>query len=308
MRLSGRNDAELLLVVLFWAFNVTAAKVALGEMLPLAFNMIRFAGAALLLLAAARWREGSIRIAREDLGRILLLALIGHTIYQLCFVHGLHRTTASSTALIFGSTPVVVAILSRMAGHERIGLAGGGGALLAFYGVFLIVRGRGGGPEAPEGSAGPLLIVAAVVCWSIYTVLSRDLLLRYSPLRVTAVTLSIGALLLLPASVPDLAAQDWGGVSRLSWLATIYSLVFALVISYVLWYRSVKMVGNVRTAVYSNLVPVFGTLFGIWLLDERLTTALGFGAACILAGILLTRAGGRPAAAASATGSRTTAA
>ena len=56
-----------------------------------------------------------------------------------------------------------------------------------------------------------------------------------------------------------------------------------------LWYRSVKKVGNLRTAVYSNLVPVFGTLFGVLLLGERLTAGLGMGAACILGGIVLTR-------------------
>ena len=78
-------------------------------------------------------------------------------------------------------------------------------------------------------------------------------------------------------------------MSSVAWAGLVYSFLFALVISYILWYRSVKKVGNLRTAVYSNLVPVFGTLFGVWLLGDRLTPGLGLGAACILLGIVLTR-------------------
>ena len=78
-------------------------------------------------------------------------------------------------------------------------------------------------------------------------------------------------------------------VTGAGWAATGYSFVFALVIAYILWYRSVHKVGNIRTAVYSNLVPVIGTLAGWIFLGERLYPALGLGAAAIFAGIVLTR-------------------
>ena len=280
-------------VVLFWAFNVTVVKVALREMSPLAFNIIRFAGASLLLLALTRWLEGSIAVARRDLAIFTALGVIGHTIYQLFFILGLARTTASSTSLIFGCTPIVVGLLSRLAGHEKAGPGAAAGALLAFCGVFLIAR---AGAAQPEASAAPgshamgnLLIMAAVLCWSLYTVMSKRLLDIYSPLRVTAVTLSIGALLMVPAAVPDLIRQDWASVSARTWAGLCYSSLFALVVSYVIWYRSVKQVGNVRTAIYSNLVPVFGALCGVLLLGEKVTPGLGFGGACILGGIALTR-------------------
>jgi len=291
----GRNDVELLMVVLFWAFNVTVVKMALREMEPLAFNIIRFLCAAVVLLVTTRLAEGSLGVRRDDVPRILLLGVVGHTVYQIGFVYGLARTTASSTALIFGSTPVVVAILSRLAGHERIGFAGAAGAAAAFYGVTLIVRGTAsaGAQASPGGGevAGDLLILVAVLCWSTYTVLSRDLLVRYSPLRITTLTLAFGTVLLVPASVPDLLRQDWSTVSATTWVGLSYSFLFALVISYVLWYRSVRKVGNLRTAIYSNLVPVFGTLFGVVLLGDRLTASLWLGAGLILSGIVLTRLG-----------------
>jgi O-acetylserine/cysteine efflux transporter len=286
-----RNDVELLAVVFFWGFNFVAVKVGLSEIAPLAYNAVRFFCAALILLSLTRLREGPIVIQRGDRGRLILLGFLGHAVYQICFIEGLSRTTASSAALIFGSTPMVVAMMSRLAGHERFGWRAAAGVLLGFLGIYFVVAGGGGWRAATleGGIAGNLMIFAAVLCWSTYTVLARELLRRYSPLRVTATALGIGALILIPVAVPQTLRQNWSAVSPVAWGGLIYSFLFALVISYVLWYRSVKRVGNLRTAVYSNLVPVVGTLFGVWLLGDRLTPWLGLGAACILTGIILTR-------------------
>ena len=298
-----RNDVELLAVVLFWALNLPVVKIGLREVEPLAYNVVRFACASLVLLALTGLREGTLAVRREDWGRMILLGVVGHTLYQIGFIEGLARTTASSCALLFGCTPVVVAVLSRLAGHERIRPAGALGALLGFYGIVLIVGGGGGtgegsaaGPGESAGRVlGNLLIVLAVLCWSCYTVLARAMLQRYSPLKVTALSLSFGALMLVPPALPSVLRQDWRAVSAPTWAGLAYSFLFALVVSYVLWYRSVKQVGNLRTSVYSNLVPVFGTLFGVWFLGERLTPGLWLGAACILGGILLTRLGRKAA-------------
>lgn len=298
---SMRNDLELFAIVLIWGFNVTVVKVGLGEMEPLAYNLVRFLGASTVLLGVA-WRlEGTLAVRREDLGRLILLGVVGHTIYQICFIEGLARTTASSASILFGSSPVVIGLMSRLAGHERIRPAGAAGALLGFYGVYLIVAGGAGaagapadgatpgGPPAAGAMAGNLLIVVAVVCWGAYTVLARGLLQRYSPLKVTALTLALGTPMLIPPAVPQMLRQDWGAISALTWAGLVFSLLFALVIAYVVWYRSVRLVGNLRTAIYSNLVPVFGTLFGVWLLHDRLNAGLALGAACILGGIVMTR-------------------
>ena len=287
----SHTDVEMLAVVLLWAFNLTVAKPALEEIAPQAFNIIRFVAASGILLILTRVLDGPIRIRREDWGRLALRGFVGHTVYQICFIEGLARTAASSVALIFGATPVIVGLMSHLTKHERIRLAGAFGTLLGFFGVYMVVQGRSGGAGVAGGStlAGNLLIVGAIICWSTYTVAARGLLQRYSPLRVTALTIPFGLLFMVPLAVPPFIAQDWSAVSIGAWLRLTYATVFALVLCYTLWYRSVKKAGNIRTAVYTNLVPVFGTFFGVWLLDERLTARIWIGAACILGAIILTR-------------------
>jgi drug/metabolite transporter (DMT)-like permease len=283
------NDLGLMAVVLIWGLNLTVVKLALNEVAPLAFNGVRFTLAAVTLLALLKLYGESYGSPLRDALWLVGAGLLGHTAYQIFFIEGIARTTASHAALIFGISPVVVALLSMLLGHERVGGAGWGGAALAFAGVYIIIAGKApaGGPE--PSLSGDLLVLVAAVCWCLYTVLARPLLARHSPLKVTAVSMAWGVLAMLPFCAPPMAGQEWGRVSLGTWGATLYSCLFALVLAYVLWYRSVHKVGNVRTAVYSNLVPVTGTLAGWLILGERIYPALGVGAAAIFGGIALTR-------------------
>lgn len=286
----GRHDLELLAVVVFWGLNLTVAKFGLTEMAPLAFNFIRVAAAtgALLAVLAAR-REGTPAWRRGDALRMALLGLVGHAAYQILFIEGLARTTATHAALIFGLTPILVALLSHALGHERIGARMWAGASLAFGGVYVIIAGMPppGGPEPTP--AGDLLILAATVCWAVYTTLSRPVLARHMPLRMTALTMAWGCLFLAPVSALPVISQDWLSVTGTGWASMTYGIFFPLVFAYLLWYRAIRAVGSFRTALYSNLVPVTGALTGWLVLGERLYPALGLGALAIFSGILLSR-------------------
>jgi drug/metabolite transporter (DMT)-like permease len=285
----SRTDIELLTVVVFWGLNFTVAKFALAEMTPLAFNGLRVTLAATVLMTIHLLRRGPAPTSLRDRAWMMGLGLIGHTAYQLFFIEGLARTTATHSALIYGVTPVLVALLSLLFGHEQIVPATWGGALLAFGGVYLIMAGIPPAVGPAASWTGDLLILAAAACWSLYTVLSRSLLSRHSPLKLTAVTMAWGSLFLIPLSARAMITEPWSSIGPGAWAATGYGIFFPLVFAYLLWYRAIRSVGSVRTAVYSNLVPVTGALAGWLILGERLYPALGVGAAAIFLGILLTR-------------------
>jgi drug/metabolite transporter (DMT)-like permease len=284
------NDLGLVAVVLIWGFNLPVVKIALRQFEPLSFNAVRFVLAALLLLLLLlRRRDESPRTSVADMLKLLGLGLLGQTAYQILFIEGIARTTASHTALIFGLTPVLVAILSLLLGHEKVGVAAWTGAALAFGGESLIIAGKAPVEGPTPSLRGDLLVLGAAFCWCLYTVLARPLLARHSPLKVTALSVGWGTLAMLPFCLPAVLRQDWKQVTPTDWLIAVLSSLLALVLAYLLWYRSVKRVGNVRTAVYSNLVPLSGTFAGWLILKERLSPLLALGAAAIFAGIALTR-------------------
>ena len=135
-------------------------------------------------------------------------------------------------------------------------------------------------------------MAAAVCCWAIYTLGSRPLMTRHSPVGVTGLSMAIGTLLYVPAVWPHIRAVNWTAVSRATWIAIVYSALFALCVAYTIWYSAVREIGSARTSIYSNLVPVVAMLSAVMFLGEPLGIRKMAGAAAVLVGVALTRVGG----------------
>jgi len=288
-------DGLLLLMVLIWGANYAVIKSALRELPPQAFNALRMALAS-AVFAAAIAAKGLPRVSRVDWMRLAMLGTVGHFVYQLLFMSGIARTSASNSALIIGCSPVAVSIASALAGHERVPRAQWAGVLLSVIGVYLVV---GAGAEFGGSSiAGDLFTLGAVCCWAVYTVGSRPLLARYSPLTVTGMTMLAGTALYLPASAGQLAQIAWGRVPWWAWTATALSALLALNAAYLIWYTSVQRIGNVRTSAYSNFIPLIAMAVAAATLGEPIGPSKLAGAGAILAGVAITRIAARRQAAA----------
>lgn len=283
-------DLALVGMAIVWGSNFTVIKAALRQLPEAGFNALRMVLASALFLALLA-RGGGLRAAVRDLTpsdwiRLVALALIGHTLYQWLFMAGVARTSVANSSLIFGCTPVTVAILSAARGHERIGPVRWAGVFLSLAGVYLVVSQR-----AQHGASrfGDLLVVGAMISWAVYTIGSRTMLTRHSPLVVTGVTMTIGTAFYSPFGIPSLVDLDWGSVHPLAWVGLFYSAVFALVVAYLIWYTAVQRVGSSHTSIYSNLVPLVAMMVAAAGLGEPLTLQKLLGAAAILGGVALTR-------------------
>ncbi|NJN96215.1 MAG: DMT family transporter [Anaerolineales bacterium] len=175
----GWADSLLVLTTVFWAVNFSVVKFALVELPPLAFNGLRMLLAAGLMLALVPVLGYSLKFQRHHLGRLIILGLLGNTSYQLCFIFGIVRTTADNAALILATVPAWVALIGTLAGTEKITFGGWVGVLLSLAGIVLIVWGGGQQAQLQFGGTtlpGDALILAATLCWSLYTLASRRLL------------------------------------------------------------------------------------------------------------------------------------
>lgn len=277
--------------------NFPLIKVALQDFHPLAFNALRFplAAAVLLLLMKAtgglRWPQGPDRL------RVVGLGILGNVVYQLLFIVGLSRTGAGNASLLLATTPAWTAVLSTAAGHERLARQvwlGVGGAV---GGMVLVVAGGQGFRFQGSTLTGDLLMVAASMTWAAYTVGARPVIQRYGAMPVTAWTLWAGMPGLVILGIPALLRTDFQSVGAASWGALVYAGVLAISVAYALWNRGVRRLGNARTAIYSNTVPVVA-LAAAWIgLGETPSPLQLVGAAVILGGLTLARTGrGRAAA------------
>ena len=290
-------DIALIVMAIIWGLNFTAVKGALSDFYPLAFNAIRFGTSSLFLLSVLKIREGKIGIQRKDIPRFIMLALIGNTAYQLFFINGIALTTATNSSLILATTPIFIILFGAFLRTEKITIRIVQGVILSSAGVLMIILGSGRPLTfSSQSIIGDLLIIGNPICWSIYTVLSKPMLEKYSPLKLTAVTIAIGTIPLVLVGIPSLSVQNWAAVSSSAWLGLAFSAILAVGVAYVVWYTGVRHIGSARTALYENVSTVFAVTSAWILLSESMTVVQVAGAVLVFVSLYIVTRKSRPVA------------
>lgn len=284
------TDGLMGLMVVVWGLNYIVLKVALVEVSPVALNAFRFTVTALAFWLIARHQGIRLPPRQHWLG-YAAVGLIGNTVYQFAFIEGVAHTRASNAALIMAAVPVQTAALSHARGLDRLRGRDAAGFAVSTLGIVTIILGSAGGVALGERASviGDATVWLSTVCWSLYVVGSKPLTDRDGALPVAVWTTIVGALPLLLISAPAVLAQPWGRTTAGAYAAMAASAAFALVISNIVYFRAIKVLGPARTAVYSNFTPVVASL-GAWaLLGETPTLWQAAGAAGIFGGLWLTR-------------------
>jgi drug/metabolite transporter (DMT)-like permease len=285
-----RVDIGLVTLCIIWGVNFSVIKVALVEIEPLAFNALRFPLAAATLFVLLRWR-GPIPIPhREDRARVILLGLLGNLVYQLLFIFGIDGTLAGNASLVLATTPVWTLVLSTVLRQEQHTGAVWIGVLATLGGMVFVVVGGAGATDFSDGlPRGDLLLIAAAVTWSVYTVGAQDLTRRYGALAVTSWTLWFGTVGLVAAGASTVARMDFHTVSLMAWAGVAYAGILAIAVAYLLWNYGLEHIGSARTSVFSNLVPIVALITAALWLGETPSVLQMVGAAIIIGGVWLAR-------------------
>jgi len=284
----GTTDVLLFTMAVIWGINFSVIKFATVSFSPAALTGLRVGLAALFLIGVA-FAGTRPHLVRRDVLVLLLLGVLGNGLYQLFFVHGVARTRAGNAALIVGSAPAFIALFARWRGLERVRRLTLVGIGLSVAGVALVIIGSAGSNNGEATLLGSLLVFGGVLCWTVYTILLQPYTKRIDVVQLSAITMVGGAVPLLIASAPALAATDWAAVTLSGWAALFYASVVSMGIAYLFWYRGLRVLGPTRTAVYANLQPIIALLVAWAFLNEIPTAFQAAGAATIVAGVFLTR-------------------
>jgi drug/metabolite transporter (DMT)-like permease len=278
-------DAMLVLANVLWSLNYATTKYAFRAWNPLAFAALRFLLAGALFASFVRWREGSLSVRRADMRLVIAAAAVGILGNQITFNYAVENTTAGNTALILGASPAFAALFAMTAGHERVGRRHWLALGVSVAGVALVVQGGSGVHGA--GYLGDVLAIGAALTWAAYSVMLRPLFARYSASRISALMIVLGGMMLLPFGLPQMVTQDWGSLQPLHVSAFAYSAIFPLVVTNVLYFRSLRRIGASRATLYMYLQPFLGVMFAALLIGERVTLVQVLGGVVIVAGVSL---------------------
>jgi drug/metabolite transporter (DMT)-like permease len=271
-----------------WAANFIVVKAAIEQIPPVTFAFLRFGTAALTLLIALRWREGSFGWPGRDAAAILGLGALGFGVYQIVWSTALQEIPAGDSALLIAATPVFTALLAVVSGADILTRGKLIGSLVSFAGVAVVVA---SGPGLSLGSAlvGDLLTIAAAVCWSIYTAFGAPILRRHSPLRTTAWAMVGGSLLLAVPALIQGVGVDWASIRLDAWAGLAFSAFIPAGVANVLVFSAIRLLGPTRVTVYQFLVPFIAVTLGALFLSESVRAEQLLGGAVIVLGLIVAR-------------------
>ncbi len=274
------------------AANYLVAKRALMEIPALPLGLLRFVGSSLLLVVLLRRMlpPGKRLPPRDDRKKLLFLSVVGVPINQGFFLYGLQLSTAAHAALLYTLTPLLVLLLAQALLREFPGWRTALGTALALGGT-LYVLSRGGRVTWGEPLIGDLLLLVAVVAWSLYTAEGREVVGRLGALPTIGWTFLGGTILYLPLGLGALLVPAWRAdilhASAEAWIGVAYLIVMTSVVAYLLWYWALGHLAAARVAVFTNFQPLLTALMAQAFLGERVTVGFYVAAAIVIAGVLL---------------------
>ncbi|MFF8590568.1 DMT family transporter [Streptomyces sp. NPDC015220] len=236
--------------------------------------------------ARAAWRQR--KAVRRHLGYVLLVSLLGVTVYNTLVNQAGLTTPAANMGMIMAASPVLMAVLER-AGGVRLGARRVVGLLIACAGVLLLV---GGGGSA-SFTAGDLWMIVAACCFGSYSALLRRRPAELGGAGFLFTTFLVGAVLLLPAQGVSLAVQGGFEPTPGTVLPLLYVGVLSSAVAFFAWNRAIALVGPTRAGAVYYLQPVCVALLS-WLLLGEAVGRLGLlSMALILGGVVLSTASRR---------------
>ncbi|MBD0289757.1 MAG: DMT family transporter [Thermoleophilia bacterium] len=276
----------LLLVAGIWGASFMFIKVAVEEIDPVPMIWFRLMLAALVLapvLVLQLGASAALEGLREGIGGFAFLGFMNSALPFTMIAWGETHIDSSIAAIANAPVPIFVALLAlRFRPSERVTGVRLLGILVGFLGVGVLV---GFHPEGGWwGVLGTLAVVAAALCYAISNLFASARFGRTSPFVIVTGSSIAGAVMLTPLALVRLpdhlpSAKASGSVVGLGVLGTAIALLF--------FYRMLNRYGPSRAALVTYLIPPVALVYGVVLLDERLTASALLGLVLILGGVAL---------------------
>ena len=279
----------LVLPSLFWAGNFVFGRAVHTTLPPLGLSFMRWVIATCILLPfALKYIRQDRTLYWQYRWRILGLALLGATAFNSLVYVGLQNTTATNGLLLNSCAPILIILWGVLFYKQQTHFLQLAGLTLSFFGVAVIVlQGSWQNLLTLSLNRGDLIILAAVICWSIYTLWLRLLPANMNKIGLTAIQFMIATLAIFPFALTEYLQGSRAVWTPFSILAMAYIGLFPSVLAFLLYTLGVARAGAARAGVFLHLMPVFGVFFAVIFLKEDFKSYHLLGISCIFIGIAL---------------------
>jgi drug/metabolite transporter (DMT)-like permease len=286
-----KEYALLPVAILLLASGHPVGKIILEQVDSIQLGMISTVLSSIVFWIALVATRGTVelrRYSRNDLYLALAAGLLYFTLYPLMTFSALALIPPAINALLVGTSPIVVTVISATITDERLKKLGYLGIGLGFVGVFVVLFGSGIGTAASEGllTFGPIYSIAGACFSATYTIIGRRLMQRHGSLPTMGIASALGA-----TSLVVLAAGSVGFGALLTASTTVKLLILYWGIfsgvGALLYFYCLKNLAAPRVASFAYLSPAFAAILSFVILAEPITISLVVGLVLVFIAIRL---------------------
>lgn len=257
--------------------QIFTLRFVIAYVLMLGFSLINRRGG-----VGHRWFASSWR----DEFRMLLLGITGGSVYFLAENEALRFTTASNVSLIVCSCPLFTMLIHRICYRSTpLRLSQIGGSMVAFLGMAVVVL--NGHFVLHLSPVGDVLAFVACLSWACYSLLMKDLSLRYPALFITRKVFFYGLLTVLPYYLLVPGWPSWSVLMRPDVACNLLFLgCVASMLCFLIWNWCIRRLGAVRATNWVYLNPLATVASASLVLGESITPYFVIGSVLILVGLI----------------------
>lgn len=273
----GNIYAAVTLMV--WDFTYIVGKMLLTDLSPTQILTFRFLLVA-LLSSVINIKEYHKKTFREE-GKFVILGFL-ICLYFILENNGLKLTSASNIGFILGTMPFFSSIVAHFfTKDEKIGKSLVIGFIVSMFGIGIMSFSNGISLKL----RGDLLMLAAVIVWSFYSLALKKYRFKYSTYYITKKTFGYSSLFLIIYIL--ISGEKFPRIQNLDlnlMLGIAYLVLAASFLGFIFWGKAIQYIGIVKTSSYLFFSPINITIFSYIFLGEKMTAVKLFGGALVLTG------------------------
>ncbi|WP_226003365.1 DMT family transporter [Paenibacillus sp. BJ-4] len=273
-----------ILALLIWSTSFIATKAAYTSIPPLTLGLSRFIIASIVLGIVLLIKKEYVKVKPKDLATISFSGVLGITLYFSMENIGVSLTTASNAALIVASYPAITSLLELILYKVKISKYKICGIALAMIGVYFLTS-VGESSGGKNQLIGNLILIGTGFAWAFYTFMTRKVVDKYPPVTLSFYQTVAGSIFFIPLAL--LEKDSWQAPTTAALTLLIYLGMFCSVIAFLLYNYGLIKLSPSSSVSLMNLVPIFGVLFSVLLLQETITWRQIIGGMVVIIGVLL---------------------
>ena len=274
-----------LLAIFIWAGNTVITKMSAGAIFPAEIGFYRWLLAGLLFTpfmlkpVLTHWS-----LIRPNLGKILVLGVLGMAVYQSLAYFAASLTSATNMGIILSLMPLMSLAMAIVSLGQRLTMGALAGAALSFTGVLVVVSSGSLGALLEHGvNLGDAMMLIATLAYAVYSTLLKKWQLKLPPLVLLYLQVLVAVVVLFPLFL----ASPKVGPTLQNIPLVLYACLLASMVAPLAWMQAVVRLGPSRTTQFFNLLPLITALIAAVVLHEQLAMYHLVGGVLTLGGVIV---------------------